>query len=380
MKHYVTLNLKMENGMFLHFKKDDLQMTEEELFQFLDGQDNMKTLSFAKKMMMSQEIKSNNVIEGIKDDLSIIEEVIRKRKTPISEQERKRIINLYYGYQYILTHQKINKDSLKELYQILSNGILEPADEARMGKYYRTAPVYILKGNRLDVEPFLGVNENDLEEYMNQFFEYVNEDTKEKNEIDIFLKSQIMHFYFVYIHPYFDVNGRTSRTVSMWYLLTHQCYPYIIFNRAISFAKREYEQNIIKGRAYGDITLFLKYMLTQVERELEKEYFIQQIEKKIPLSKEEAQMLDYFLSMKGNFTVKDFASMYNLYNEHRPSYEIYTEKIIPLIDKRVLIPLGYTKSFIQNQEPNFKLGFPSSLLEMDPTKIKHLNVKLQRKI
>ena len=83
--------------------------------------------------------------------------------------------------------------------------------------------------------------------------------------------------------------------------------------------------------------------------------------------------------MKGNFTVKDFASMYNLYNEHRPIYEIYTEKILPLIEKKVLVPLGYTKSFLQNQEPNFKLGFPSSLLDVDQEKIKHLNTQLQRK-
>ena len=43
-----------------------------------------------------------------------------------------------------------------------------------------------------------------------------------------------MHFYFVYIHPYFDVNGRTSRTLAMWYLLNEEAYPYIIFNRAIN--------------------------------------------------------------------------------------------------------------------------------------------------
>ena len=73
---------------------------------------------------------------------------------------------------------------------------------------------------------------------MNQLFEFINNNELEETEINKFIKSQIMHFYFVYIHPYFDVNGRTSRTVAMWYLLNNKNYPYIIFNRAIEFNKK----------------------------------------------------------------------------------------------------------------------------------------------
>ena len=96
-------------------------------------------------MMMSQEIKSNNTIESINDDLSVIDEVIKK-KTSISSKERKRIINLYHGYQYILTHKTIDKKHLKELYDILSDGILDVYDKVNMGLYYRNEQVYILKG------------------------------------------------------------------------------------------------------------------------------------------------------------------------------------------------------------------------------------------
>lgn len=369
-------NLETNEGANIRIDSEYLKPYKEELLEFLDGLDYMRTLKFARSMMISQEIKSNNVIEGIKDDLSIIDKVITQRKDDLSQTERQRIINLYHGYQYILTHKKIDKDSLKELYQLLSENILDPRDKIRMGEYYRTAPVYIIKGNRLDIEPYMGMNENKIEYHMDQLFDFINNDILEETEIDKFVKSQIMHFYFVYIHPYFDVNGRSSRTVAMWYLLNNKNYPYIIFNRAIAFNKKNYEPNIIKGRNYGDITLFIKYMLTSVEQELEKEYLIHNIEKntKEYLSKYDLQMLEYLLTMNGNITIKDLITTYNKYNEKDKIVKIMEEKIKPLLDKKIIIPKRYTKKYITPTIQNMEISLNPELIEFDRTKIKHLDI------
>lgn len=369
-------DLETNEGANIRINSEYLKPYKEELLEFLDGLDYMRTLKFARSMMISQEIKSNNVIEGIKDDLSIIDKVITQRKDDLSQTERQRIINLYHGYQYILTHKKIDKDSLKELYQLLSENILDPRDKIRMGEYYRTAPVYIIKGNRLDIEPYMGMNENKIEYHMDQLFDFINNDILEETEIDKFVKSQIMHFYFVYIHPYFDVNGRTSRTVAMWYLLNNKNYPYIIFNRAIAFNKKNYEPNIIKGRNYGDITLFIKYMLTSVEQELEKEYLIHNIEKntKEYLSKYDLQMLEYLLTMNGNITIKDLITTYNKYNEKDKIVKIMEEKIKPLLDKKIIIPKRYTKKYITPTIQNMEISLNPELIEFDRTKIKHLDI------
>ena len=369
-------NLETNEGANIRIDSEYLKPYKEELLEFIDGLYYMRTLKFARSMMISQEIKSNNVIEGIKDDLSIIDKVITQRKDDLSQTERQRIINLYHGYQYILTHKKIDKDSLKELYQLLSENILDPRDKIRMGEYYRTAPVYIIKGNRLDIEPYMGMNENKIEYHMDQLFDFINNDILEETEIDKFVKSQIMHFYFVYIHPYFDVNGRTSRTVAMWYLLNNKNYPYIIFNRAIAFNKKNYEPNIIKGRNYGDITLFIKYMLTSVEQELEKEYLIHNIEKntKEYLSKYDLQMLEYLLTMNGNITIKDLITTYNKYNEKDKIVKIMEEKIKPLLDKKIIIPKRYTKKYITPTIQNMEISLNPELIEFDRTKIKHLDI------
>lgn len=377
MSNFIKLNLETNEGSSIRVNTDYIQPYKEELEQFLDGLDYMKTLKFARSMMIGQEIKSNNVIEGIKDDLSIIDKVITQRKDNLSNQERQRIINLYHGYQYILTHKTINKDTLKELYDQLSENILDPRDKIRMGKYYRTAPVYIIKGKRLDVEPFMGINENKIEYHMNQLFEFINNNELEETEINKFIKSQIVHFYFVYIHPYFDVNGRTSRTVAMWYLLNNKNYPYIIFNRAIAFNQKNYEPNIIKGRNYGDTTLFIKYMLTSVEKELEKEYLIHSIEEttKEYLSKYDLQMLEYLLTMNGNITLKDLLTTYNRYNEKENTERVLEEKIKPLIDKKILVEKGTTKKYITNDIQNKIIRLNPEIIEIDNSKVKHLDIE-----
>jgi len=376
MTKFINTKLETNEGTNIRINREYIKPQEEEILEFLDGLDYMKTLKFARSMMISQEIKSNNVIEGIKDDLSIIDKVITQRKEDLSQTERQRIINLYHGYQYILTHKTINKDTLKELYHLLSENILEPRDKERMGEYYRTAPVYIIKGSRLDVEPYMGIDETKIDYHMNQLFEFINDDTLEKTEIDKFVKSQIMHFYFVYIHPYFDVNGRTSRTVAMWYLLNNKNYPYIIFNRAIAFNQKNYEPNIIKGRTYGDLTLFIKYMLESVEQELEKEYIIHNIEENTNeyLSKYDLQMLEYLLTMNGNITIKDLITIYNRYNSKEKITKTLEEKIKPLIDKKILIPKRNTKKLITPTIHNMEISLNPELIELDKTKIKHLDI------
>lgn len=48
MSEFVKLDLEIENGNYLHFNEDYLKAYKQELLEFLDGQDFMKSLSFAK--------------------------------------------------------------------------------------------------------------------------------------------------------------------------------------------------------------------------------------------------------------------------------------------------------------------------------------------
>lgn len=372
---FVKVDLKTINGSNIYYDAKSLKESKEELLTFLDGENYMNSLSFAKKMMLKNEIQSNNNIEGINDDLKNIEATIKKSHNNILSKDDKRIINLYTGYKYILQNNSINKETLRYLYCLLSKDLLDSHDQAFMGKYYRTKPVYILNKGRLDDTYFMGVDESKIEYYMNMFFEYAN--TCEQKGIDDFIKSQIMHFYFVYIHPYFDVNGRTSRTVAMWNLLNNHNYPYIIFNRAIAFSSTLYEKNIIKSRYSGNVTPFLKYMLSQVKIELEKQYLIHNIELclSMSMSSVEKLALEYILSIHGAITVKDFAVIYNKFNDKKSVTNILNEIINPMLEKRILVYLANTKSYINSNTLNFTFTINPELFSFDLNKISKLNLK-----
>lgn len=95
------LELPLKNGKPLKINYDKFNEVREELESFLENEDYMNNRRFAKKVLFSQEIKSNNTIEGITDDLLIIEKVISDASCINDVKQRKRIINLYNGYKYM---------------------------------------------------------------------------------------------------------------------------------------------------------------------------------------------------------------------------------------------------------------------------------------
>lgn len=369
-----SLPLKFIDGSNLKIRNERFLQTREELEQFLDGEKHLQTKTFAKDVMFSHEIKANNQIEGYFDDVKLVRDIITKKYPNKESEQAKRILNLYHGYNYILRENNINKETLKKLYSILSKDLLEESDKVRMGEYYRTDKVYILLGGCLSCEPDEGLPYDKIEEFMNAYFDFLNNLDFSKSITDEYIKSQILHFYFVYIHPYFDVNGRTSRTMAMWYLLNKKAYPYIIFNRGITFKGSEYDKTIIDVKKYHDISFFIDYMLKTVQIELEKEYIMQCINNcsNEKLTSTDWQTLLYILSMNSNLSVKDFTDTYNRFNEKKKCKEIYETMIDPLIEKNILNVVRCTNSYMFGKFNNEIFEINPSFLEYDKDKIKRL--------
>lgn len=374
-KERLYLNLTHNDGTKLFLKPSSFVSLANELEEFLEGEKHLATKSFAKKVMFSHEIKANNQVEGYGDDIFLIKEVIKKAEGIKDTEQRQRILNLYHGYNYILKGNDINPDTLKKLYSLLSKDLLIESDAVRMGEYYRTAPVYILKGGRLDLEPDQGVDESRIEEFISKYFEFLNTNF-DGSMTDEYIKSQILHYYFVYIHPYFDVNGRTSRTLAMWYLLNNKCYPYIIFNRGIGFQGRDYDRVIEDVKKFNDLSFFISYMLRTVKIELEKEYIMQVVASYASekLDATDYQTLLYFLSMNGLKTVMDFSSIYNRFNDKKRVRVIFDTMIKPLLDKGIFDIERPTNKLMYNDNVNLVLKLKPRLDEIDRNKFKNVNL------
>jgi len=371
-----VLPLKTDTGRLFTINREYLSDLVRELETFLDGEDFMNNKTFSKKVLFTHEIKANNTVEGINDSVSLIEKVIENAQQVSDVERRNRIINLYKGYRYILGGKNITEDNVHKLYEILSKDLLSQEDRIRMGAMYRTAPVYILQSGRLDDSMDHGLDADKVPDFMKEFFEYVNNGETFGNATDYFIKSQIMHFYFVYIHPYFDINGRTSRTVAMWYLLNNNIFPYIIFNRGINF-DTTYDRTIRECKDRYEITKFLKYMLINVKKELEKEYVMHHLRE---LSGErwstiDYQTMEYVLSMNGNMTVLDFAAMYNRFNDKKKVREIFESMLLPMIENGSLEIVRETKKKMFDQEHNLVLSLNRNRMkDIDTNKITRIEL------
>ena len=368
------LPLKTLTGIPFRINIDILKEIEEELEIFLLEEDFMNTRDFSKKVMFNQEIKANNTVEGYNDSVSFIKKVIENASEEQNIEKRNRIINLYNGYQYILKGQDITEENVLKLYKILSKDLLEEYDLSHMGEKYRKAPVYILKSGRLDDSMDEGSPYEKIEEYMDSYFEFIDTFKVDDSQTEEFIKSQIMHFYFVYIHPFFDINGRSSRTIAMWYLLNKEVYPYIIFNRGINFDSN-YDRVIGTSITRLDITEFLKYMLISVKKELEKEYIIHNLDSQSERQWHtiDYQALNYFLALNGEKTVLDYATTYNRLNTKKNTKTIFENMLLPMIEDETLKITRTTKKNMFENVPNL-------VLELNKDKVNEINLEKVKRL
>ena len=125
------------------------------------------------------------------------------------------------------------------------------------------------------------------EEYMNGLFDLVN-DKEQAKKLGIYLP-HICHYYILYLHPYFDYNGRTARMVSLWIsIINDLSYVSPLFiSEAINEFKSEYYKAIVNTRnTNNDLTYFLGYILeTAIKFSLIYKN-IEEIKKKLSISGE----------------------------------------------------------------------------------------------
>lgn len=372
----IILPLEIVDRRNLRYDQNKIENIMEEIQTFLSKHPNLNKIDLMKHMLLSLEIKFNNANEGYYDDIRLIEDVVldKEDKTKVSYGKRRRIRNLYKGYKYILTNPKINPDNLRELNKILSKNLLTKEELESMGEYYRLGKEYMFSSSDISEEPKELLDASHIERLMGDLFNFIDK-SNPKSNIEKYIISQIIHFYLVYIHPYYDVNGRTSRTLGIWYLLNNNASEYIIFNRAITLDKQSYYDKIRYAEEYGELTSFLIYMLENLKLELEKESIIQMIEEnsKEKISDLDRQTLYSFLSNKSQSTLCDFSNFYARFNDKEKIGEVYTKMIKPLIEKDIFIQGRETQKMINGSMHNFYFGINKNII--DESNISRLSLK-----
>ena len=163
------------------------------------------------------------------------------------------INNMVNALLYIINEKpEFNKENLFKLYTILSDRCLTEDTVLVENNMYRT--------DEVTVGGFDGAPHERIDELMDSLFDFVNNASYRRKYQTVL--PHICHYYIVYVHPYFDYNGRTARMVSFWISCLYDIIAAPLFlSEAINERKREYYTALTNTRNMdNDLTYFIGYI------------------------------------------------------------------------------------------------------------------------
>lgn len=199
------------------------------------------------------EIEGTLSIESVNTTRKKISEIVSGKRKP-SEQNDFIVKNMINAFNFVLSKPTFNKDNLFNLYKHLSEDCLEEDYQLQPGNYYRH--------DEVEVDGYAGCPASKIDDCMNSLIEFVNYVLQSKDYGLKFYLPHIAHYYILYIHPYFDYNGRTARMVSFWLILLTNFIVAPFASEAIDQNKNLYYEALRNTRdADNDLTYFLIYIL-----------------------------------------------------------------------------------------------------------------------
>lgn len=200
-------------------------------------------------------------IEGARTTVQQVRDHFENPKT----KDDRMVVNTIIGSNYAYNHP-ITENNIRKLWEKVVDGVCE--NEDHKGTRYRDGMVYIGSDTRIIHTP---ARADQLPELMAQWFSF-----REEQTCDLLIHSFVSHFYFVYLHPFCDGNGRVSRILnaSQLYHGGYQKMKSLPLSNAInnqlsgyysSLADSEIVLNGTEAR-WLDLSPFVSYMLDAFER------------------------------------------------------------------------------------------------------------------
>jgi len=267
---------------------------------------------------------SSSAIEGAFSTKKRVVEIIDNDLEPANKAEMM-LVNNYYALEYILEH--LEEDLSHTLIQNIWERITEKTlDEDSMTSTYRDAPVYVTdrSGNSIYEAP----DHSQVEDMMSLLIDFFND---EDDDLPSVIKASIIHYYFVYVHPYFDGNGRTARALATMYLIKSDLnfFKYVSISSILKDKKGKYYKAIARSEnPQGDITYFIDFyvnMLMETVNEMSQkyigEYFIQFLSNRLAqneifLNKRQLKLLKTMVNNKQvTITVREYMKKYSVVKE-----------------------------------------------------------------
>lgn len=211
------------------------------------------------RKVLTNEIWSTNEIEGVRSTKKEINDAILSVKFKKEHQER--FMGIVSSYDSIFYEKFSPIDEVAEIRKIYDKILTDEIEEDNRldGSLFRTDEVYIHD----NVQKILhkgDPNEETIIADLKLFIDLMN-----SVEFPYLIKIMMAHYYFEYIHPFYDGNGRVGRYITCKYLASKlDPLTAISFSHMISSSRKKYYDAFVETsdpNNCGEGTMFVLQML-----------------------------------------------------------------------------------------------------------------------
>jgi Fic family protein len=200
-------------------------------------------------------IQASLAIEGNSLTRDQITALLDKKRVIGPPQDILEVQNAIAAYRRLAEFTPLLMDSLLEAHGIIMKGLV--ADPGSL----RQSPVGVIRENNISHE---APHWKKVELMMQALFHYLNESDNHP-----LIKSSRFHFQLEHIHPFTDGNGRMGR---LWQtrllMLYHPVFEFLPVEHLIREHQQEYYRALAKSDDSGNCTVFVAFILTQIEKSL----------------------------------------------------------------------------------------------------------------
>ena len=280
--------------------------------------------------ILSNELYKTNKIEGIETIKSEIYSSLKDDR--ISNKKSNKLDGIIKKYKDIMennfedTEHIDSLSSFRKIYDEMFEDFEKSGNYKLDGKYFRKDIVKVING--LENIIHIGVNgEEAIEKNIESLIEFMN-----IKDIPFLIKASIVHFFFEYIHPFYDGNGRFGRYLLSLYLarkldnLTAFSLSYSISKNLDDYYKSFVEVEDVNN--YGEITFFVENILKTIKNG--QEMIIELLNDSVMRFKHSMEILDELtkeLSEKENIILQIYLQNY-LFNDFEELTNVELTSII----------------------------------------------------
>ena len=219
---------------------------------------NLETKPHLRRNNKIKSIHSSLKIEANSLTLGQVRDVIHGKVVLGEQKEIQEVKNAYAAYEHLSKIDPYSIRHLKQFHGIMAKYLVEEAGEFRSGEEG------VFNGDQCI---FMAPPARLIPQLMNELFEWMKES---QGEVHPLILSSVFHYEFVFIHPFSDGNGRMVR---LWHTAIlakwKPVFEFIPIESQIEKFQDEYYEVIAKCHIAGESTLFIEFMLSQIDRILD---------------------------------------------------------------------------------------------------------------